>query len=95
MTIKEFANEIYLTFSTKHSDLSSKKIERFVSFMLGTGMIMLYYIGRQMCWKCSDSINVNDVLLLSGLLFAYGGFNTTQIRKDKNDKPKENDTTNV
>ncbi len=90
MTFKEFANEIYLTFSTKHSDLSSKKIERFVSFMLGTGMIMLYYIGRQMCWKCSDSINVNDVLLLSGLLFAYGGFNTTQIRKDNNDKAKEN-----
>ena len=89
MTFKEFANEIYLTFSTKHSDLSSKKIERFVSFMLGTGMIMLYYIGRQMCWKCSDSINVNDVLLLSGLLFAYGGFNTTQIRKDKNDKKDE------
>jgi len=92
MTFKEFANEIYLTFSTKHSDLSSKKIERFVSFMLGTGMIMLYYIGRQMCWKCSDSINVNDVLLLSGLLFAYGGFNTTQIRKDNNDKAKENES---
>ena len=95
MTIKEFFKELYLTFSKKPSDLSSKKIERFISFMLGTGMIMLYYIGRQMCWKCSDSINVNDVLLLSGLLFAYGGFNTTQIRKDKNDKTETDATQTV
>lgn len=82
MTIKEFGNELLMTFSSKKSLFSSKKIERFLSFALGTGMIMLYYIGRQMCWKCSDSINVNDVMLLSGILFVYGGFNTTQIRKD-------------
>ena len=82
MTFKEFINELVLTFSAKASLFSSKKIERFLSFALGTGMIMLYYIGRQMCWKCSDSINVNDVMLLSGILFVYGGFNTTQIRKD-------------
>jgi len=92
MTIKEFGNELLMTFSSKKSLFSSKKIERFLSFALGTGMIMLYYIGRQMCWKCSDSINVNDVMLLSGILFVYGGFNTTQIRKD--DK-KNNDGSEV
>jgi hypothetical protein len=92
MTFKEFINELVLTFSAKASLFSSKKIERFVAFALGTGMIMLYYIGRQMCWKCSDSINVNDVMLLSGILFVYGGFNTTQIRKD--DK-KNNDGSEV
>lgn len=90
MTIKEFAKEIYLTFSKKQSDLSSKKIERFISFMSATLMIVLYYLGRQMCWKCTDAINVNDVLLLSGALFMYGGYNTMQIRKDQNDKQKEN-----
>jgi len=94
MTIKEFAKEIYLTFSKKQSDLSSKKIERFISFSSATLMIVLYYLGRQMCWKCTDAINVNDVLLLSGALFMYGGYNTLQIAKDTKQK-KEDDTTNV
>jgi hypothetical protein len=46
-------------------------------------MVLFYYLGRQFCWKCSSEIDVNDVLILSGLLFTYGGFNTFQIAKDK------------
>ncbi len=81
--MKEFINQSLLTFSTKKSYFSSKKIERFISFTLGVGMVFFYYIGRQFCWKCSSEIDVNDVLILSGLLFTYGGFNTFQIAKDK------------
>ncbi len=83
MTFKEFINQSLLTFSTQKSYFSSKKIERFISFTLGVGMVFFYYIGRQFCWKCSSEIDVNDVLILSGLLFTYGGFNTFQIAKDK------------
>jgi hypothetical protein len=83
VTLKEFINQSLLTFSTKKSYFSSKKIERFISFTLGVGMVFFYYIGRQFCWKCSSEIDVNDVLILSGLLFTYGGFNTFQIAKDK------------
>jgi hypothetical protein len=46
-------------------------------------MVLFYYLGRQFCWKCTAEIAVNDVLILSGLLFTYGGFNTFQIAKDK------------
>ncbi len=83
MTFKEFINQTLLTFSTQKSYFSSKKIERFISFTLGVGMVLFYYLGRQFCWKCSSEIDVNDVLILSGLLFTYGGFNTFQIAKDK------------
>jgi hypothetical protein len=83
MTFKEFINQTLLTFSTQKSYFSSKKIERFISFTLGVGMVFFYYLGRQFCWKCSSEIDVNDVLILSGLLFTYGGFNTFQIAKDK------------
>jgi hypothetical protein len=83
MTFKEFINQSLLTFSTQKSYFSSKKIERFISFTLGVGMVFFYYLGRQFCWKCSSEIDVNDVLILSGLLFTYGGFNTFQIAKDK------------
>lgn len=86
--MKDFLKQLYLTFSKKPSDLSSKKIERFISFSTATGMIAIYYLGRQLCWKCTDVINVNDVLLLSGALFMYGGYNTMQIRKDQNNEPK-------
>ena len=84
MSFSKFISEVMLTFSTKESFFSSKKIERFVVFVLGVGMIIFYYLGRQLCWKCTAQIEVNDVLVLSGLLFAYGGFNTFQISKDKN-----------
>ncbi len=83
MTFKEFINQSLLTFSTQKSYFSSKKIERFISFTLGVGMVFFYYLGRQFCWKCSAEIDVNDVLILSGLLLTYGGFNTFQIAKDK------------
>lgn len=83
MDFKKIISEIGLTFSVKKSLLSSKKIERFVSFSLGTGMVLFYYLGRQFCWHCTSDIDVNDVLILSGLLFTYGGFNTFQIAKDK------------
>ena len=83
MELKKLFNEIVLTFSTEKSFLSSRKIERFLSFALGTGMVLFYYLGRQFCWKCTAEIDVNDVLILSGLLFTYGGFNTFQIAKDK------------
>lgn len=83
MDAKKIIDEVLLTFSTKKSLFSSKKIERFVSFSLGVAMIVFYYLGRQFCWKCTGEIDVNDVLILSGLLFTYGGFNTFQIEKDK------------
>ena len=83
MTFKDFINETLLTFSTQKSYFSSKKIERFICFCFGVGMVLFYYLGRQFCWKCTAEIAVNDVLILSGLLFTYGGFNTFQISKDK------------
>lgn len=88
MTIKDFLYEIMLTFSAKKSLFSSKKIERFLSFMASIIMLVSYYIMRVLCFKCTDKISIEEVAVLTGLMLGYGAWNTVQGRKDK--EPKDN-----
>jgi len=87
MTIKEFANELLLTFSKKSSLFSSQKIERFLSFSPSILIIVTYFCIRVMKIISREDLSVDEVAILVGLLLSYGGWTTKQIQ---NDKAKEN-----
>jgi hypothetical protein len=72
--------ELLLTFSNQTSRYSSKKIERFIVF------INALVIANSWFYSHIYKATVSDVILLTGALLAYGGWNTAQIRKDKLDE---------
>lgn len=83
--------EFLLTFSNLKSKYSSKKIERFISFTLAMSMIITFYIVSLFFCALIEpcKIDAKDVAFLSGIILAYGGYNTKQIF---NDKKTENET---
>lgn len=75
-----YFHQLILTFTTKKSLFSSKKIERFLVFMSFIIITIAYLI-----------LNLNELKALElieiiGLWLAYGGYNTYQNGRDK-DKP--------
>lgn len=90
---KEFnlIDEVLKTYSKKDSFLSSKKIERSISFKMATGILFLWFIVKMfLCRWVSCEIGATDVCLVAGTIYGYGAYNSYQIRKDK---PSNNDNT--
>lgn len=87
--------ELLMTFSQKKSLFSSKKIERFFAFISAVFIIWIYFIIKAFClFDCA--FTTTDVVLLSGVLFGYGGWNMHQTEKAKTMERKDDrkDTTN-
>jgi hypothetical protein len=77
--IKDLLKEFFATFSIEKSFFSSKKVERFAIFA------NVLIIVNVWCYYHIKNSNVTDLIMLVSTLLAYGGWNTTQIRKDKLD----------
>ena len=88
MTIKEFGNELLMTFSSKKSLFSSKKIERFVAFSLAILMITIYFFLRVTCHECVERFTTTDVIWLTGTVLAYAGYSMAKSIQEK----KEDET---
>ena len=81
--MKELIQELISTFSVSKSFFSSKKIERFIIF---TNVLIIVNVW---CYYHIKNSDVTDMILLISTLLAYGGWNTTQIRKDKLDNTQQ------
>ncbi len=81
--MKELIQELISTFSVSKSFFSSKKIERFIIF---TNVLIIVNVW---CYYDIKNSDVTDMILLISTLLAYGGWNTTQIRKDKLDNTQQ------
>jgi len=89
MTIKEFGNELLMTFSSKKSLFSSKKIERFISYTLATSILACFACLKLACVECVASLDATSIILISGTLYGYGAFNTVAGMKENQDKPEQ------
>lgn len=74
--------EWILTFSNKKSLLSSKRIERFVIFVV----MLLATIAYLYKAITSCTIGATDFMVVIGGWLVMAGFNATQIRKDVKDE---------
>lgn len=74
--------EWILTFSNKKSLLSSKRIERFVIFVV----MLLATIAYLYKAITSCNIGATDFMIVIGGWLVMAGFNATQIRKDVKDE---------
>jgi hypothetical protein len=83
-------SDIYATFSSQKSFLSSKKIERFVSFFSATLIIVVYATLRLCCVACVNALDTGSIVLLSSTLYGYGAYNSFLLRKEKNESKDEN-----
>jgi len=72
-----FVCELVMTFSNKPSFFASKRIERFALFVLVYGIIV-GFVKRN--W---DKLTTDQMLMIVGTLLVAGGWNTVQIRKDR------------
>lgn len=88
MNIKSIIFEWLMTLSSKDSLFSSKRIERFAAFTLGVGMIIVYFAVKVFCLVDCEMTST-DVILLSGTLLAYGGYNMHKTEKSKSKKHDE------
>lgn len=91
MSFKDLAHELLLTFSNKKSLLSSKRIERFAAFstmLLATIIYLGYHI-----FACT--LTSTDLVMITGVWLGYGGFNTIQNRKDKQNGEENNNTSDT
>ena len=79
-------SDLYATFSAQKSYLSSKKIERFVSFTSATLIIVAYATLRLCCVTCVNALDTGSIVLLSSTLYGYGAYNSFLLRKEKNDE---------
>lgn len=76
--IKWIFNEILNTFSNKKSFLSSKRIERFLIFMVML-ILTVIFITKSII---ACTLGATDFVIIVGTWLGYGGFNTLQIKKD-------------
>ena len=74
------AKELLLTFSNTKSLFSSKKIERAIAFIIVT-LLTIFYVRHTF-----DTLTATDFIIVTGPLVLYMGYNSTLIRKDKNDE---------
>lgn len=72
-----FFDEMLLTFSNRKSFLSSKKIERFIVFIVFLVITIVFFAYHI---KTMDAISFIEVV---GLWLGYGGINSVLIQKDK------------
>lgn len=70
-------NEFVATFSNRKSFFSSKKIERFITFITFLTLSIIY-ISMNI-----KSLSATEFIEVVGLWLAYGGYNSFQIHRDK------------
>ena len=76
--------ELLATFSSKESFFSSKRIERFATFVI--------MLGSTTAWLAENiyksKLSAGDLMIVVGGWLAYAGFNVIQGQKDSNNSPK-------
>lgn len=78
--IKWFFIELIKTFSNQPSFFASKRIER--SFLFTTALVLtIIYFSYHV-----KTMQSTDMLLIVGMLFAYAGYTTNIMRKEKLDE---------
>ena len=87
MMVKRLIREWLLTFTNKPSLIASKRIERFILFMVAITLTCFYV------WHRRNDISPEGLLLIVGPLFVYAGFNTIRIAKDEKETKNNTDTT--
>lgn len=85
---KWLGSELLNTFSNKKSFLSSKRIERFLIFMVM--LIMTIFFIVKSIIACT--LGATDFVIIVASWLGYAGFNTVQIKKDVNDNIKDDKT---
>lgn len=73
----DYVNELVMTFSTRKSLFSSKKLERFVVFIVFLSMTVAYLIINIRTMSAMEFVEV------CALWLAYGGYNSFMNHKDK------------
>lgn len=86
--IKKVAKDIYETFSSKKSFLSSKRLERFALVSISLTIIL----GTVIFLAAKGTLTATDALMLAGLLLTAAGYNLTQTEKAKKDSEGKNET---
>lgn len=82
MNIKELIKEWILTYSSKKSFFSSKKIERAFSFKSALLIIWIWFIVKLFCLVDCD-LTATDILLVVTPLLGYGGYAMLRTEKSK------------
>lgn len=82
VTLKWLAWELLMTFSGQKGFFASKRIENFVTFSLATLMIVVYTILRFIGVLTLTSMPSTDIVLLSGTLYGYGGYNRIMMERE-------------
>jgi hypothetical protein len=80
--IKTFLKELYLTFSSQPTLLSSKRIERCLTFL---SMLFMTYV---YVYKNIDKMDSTSFMIVIGGWMTYGAYNTAILAK-------QNQSTNV
>jgi len=77
---KSLWQEFLLTFSNQKSLLSSKKIERFITFLVFLTLSIIYISFN------IRTMSAFDFIQILGIWLSYAGFNTFQLRKQQEDQ---------
>ena len=77
------SKELLMTFSNQKSLISSKKVERFLVFIVFIGLTIFYVV------KNIEEMHATEFIEVIGIWLAYGGYNSFMNFKDK----KVEDTT--
>lgn len=86
--IKKVVKDIYDTFSSKKSFLSSKRLERFALVSVGLTIIL----GTFIFLVSKGTLTATDAIMLAGLLLTAAGYNLTQTEKSKKDSEDKDET---
>jgi hypothetical protein len=72
-----YGRELFLMFSNKPSLISSKKVERFLTFLSFLTITIIFLI------KNFNKIEAPTLLEITGVWLTYGGYNSIMNYKDK------------
>ena len=70
-------HELVLTFSSRPSLLSSKKLERFVLFINSLVLVNYYFFSK------IATLSTTEMVTIVAMLFGYAGYSTYRTYKDK------------
>ena len=87
--IKWFVKEIVNTLSDKPSYFSKKRVQGWMLFLSAYFSSMLWFIYH------FRGMDIGTLLAYVGTLFAYAGYQTIQIQREKKNTKKEPDEGNI
>lgn len=83
--LKWHLKELNKTLSHQPSHYSSKRIERMILFVNAIAVLDLFI------YKEYSKLTTSEIVIIFGAQMAYAGFQTAQIRKDKNEPKGDNE----